>query len=75
MALTLTPLSGLPLVQPGDDLALLALQAASRMDLAWQSGDILVLAQKIISKAEGRQVYLPDVTPTAAAYRAGCSQR
>jgi coenzyme F420-0:L-glutamate ligase/coenzyme F420-1:gamma-L-glutamate ligase len=38
------------------------------MELAWQSGDILVLAQKIISKAEGRQVYLPDVTPSAAAY-------
>ncbi len=67
MALTLTPLPGLPLVQPGDDLSELILAGLDRAALRLQEDDILVLAQKIVSKAEGRIVRLADVTPGARA--------
>lgn len=67
MALTLTPLPGLPLISPGDDLALLILQVLDRAQLALADGDILVLAQKIVSKAEGRLVDLTQVTPSPRA--------
>lgn len=67
MALTLTPLHGIPLIRPGDDLAEIILQALERNGLALQSGDILVLAQKIVSKAEGRLVNLQSVQPSAQA--------
>ena len=60
--LTLTALSGIPLVQPGDDLAGLILQALETNALRLEDGDVLVLAQKIVSKAENRLFYLPDVT-------------
>ena len=48
---TLFPVSGLPLVQPGDDLVAMLLVALEKYPL--QDGDILVLAQKVVSKAEG----------------------
>jgi coenzyme F420-0:L-glutamate ligase/coenzyme F420-1:gamma-L-glutamate ligase len=67
MTLTLTPLQGIPLVQPGDDLAALILQALQRTGLNLQDGDILVLAQKIVSKSEGRLVQLNQVTPSPQA--------
>jgi coenzyme F420-0:L-glutamate ligase/coenzyme F420-1:gamma-L-glutamate ligase len=67
MALTLTPLPGLPLISPGDDLALLILQVLDRAQIALADGDILVLAQKIVSKAEGRLVDLTQVTPSPRA--------
>jgi coenzyme F420-0:L-glutamate ligase/coenzyme F420-1:gamma-L-glutamate ligase len=57
------PLAGLPEIRPGDDLpALLAAHLA-----ALQAGDILVVAQKIVSKAEGRFVTLGDVVPSPEA--------
>jgi len=67
MPLTLTPLPGIPLVQQGDDLSALILQALARARLALEDGDILVLAQKIVSKAEGRRVHLSQVDPTPEA--------
>jgi coenzyme F420-0:L-glutamate ligase/coenzyme F420-1:gamma-L-glutamate ligase len=67
MTLTLTPLSGIPLVRPGDDLAGILLQALQSTGLTLQGGDILVLAQKIVSKSEGRLVHLGDVTPSSHA--------
>jgi len=65
--LVLTPLQEFPLVQPGDDLAgiisgNLRLNAVELLD-----GDIIVIAQKIVSKAEGRLVNLNDVKPSAIA--------
>lgn len=57
-------LPGLPRIRPGDDLASL-LAAAAPADLA--GGDVLVVAQKVVSKAEGRIVRLADVVPTARA--------
>jgi len=63
----LTPLSGLPMIQPGDDLAALLLDSLQLSNLQLSTGDILVLAQKIVSKAEGRKVNLSTVSPTPRA--------
>ena len=67
MTLTLTPLPGVPLIQPGDDLASVIQTALHRSDINLVDGDILVLAQKIVSKAEGRYKNLAQVTPSAEA--------
>jgi coenzyme F420-0:L-glutamate ligase / coenzyme F420-1:gamma-L-glutamate ligase len=67
MTLTLTPIPGIPMIQPGDDLAGLSYQALENQNIELQDGDILVYAQKIISKAEGRLVNLNDVIPSAEA--------
>ena len=64
---TLTAIPGIPHVQEGDDVASLLLVALEKADLALQSGDVVVAAQKIISKAEGRLVNLADVQPGARA--------
>jgi len=69
MALTITPLPGFPLVQPGDDLTQLLLTSLDLAGIALTDGDILVLAQKVVSKAEGRLVNLAEVTPSSEAYR------
>lgn len=66
-SVTLHALSGLPLVQPGDDLAALVAAAFERDKLAPSDGDVLVLAQKIVSKSEGRLVRLDGVQPSARA--------
>lgn len=65
--LTLTPLPGIPLVQTGDDLTGLIRAGLDRAGLSLQDGDILVLAQKIVSKAQGRMIRLADVTPSPRA--------
>jgi coenzyme F420-0:L-glutamate ligase / coenzyme F420-1:gamma-L-glutamate ligase len=67
MAVTLTPLSGLPMVRPGDDLAGLLVAACEQHALNPTDGDIVVVAQKIVSKAEGRYVDLAMVTPSPQA--------
>ena len=61
--LTLIALPGIPSVQLGDDVAMLLLAALDDTGILLQHGDIAVIAQKVISKAEGRQVYLPTVIP------------
>jgi coenzyme F420-0:L-glutamate ligase/coenzyme F420-1:gamma-L-glutamate ligase len=71
MTLTLTPLPGLPLVLPGDNLPALTLAALRRAQISLQDGDILVMAQKIVSKAEGRRVNLTTVTPSERAVSLG----
>ncbi|HUC66160.1 MAG TPA: coenzyme F420-0:L-glutamate ligase [Stellaceae bacterium] len=65
--LSLTALSGLPTIAAGADLAALIVEAASRSGVEFRSGDVLVVAQKIVSKAEGRRVFLADVTPSPRA--------
>lgn len=57
----LTALPGLPRVAPGDDLAALIGEALARANLRLASGDVLVVAQKIVSKAEDRYVDLNTV--------------
>jgi len=64
---TLTALAGLPMVKPGDDLAALLAGALRCAGIAPADGDVLVVAQKIVSKAEGRFVDLAGVVPGARA--------
>ncbi len=64
MTLTLTALSEIPLIKPGDDLIKIILDSLSVSKIALQKGDVLVLAQKIVSKVEGRLVNLNDVKPS-----------
>ena len=65
--LTLTALPGIPEVAAGTDLAALMLEALTRAGKRLQDGDVLVVAQKIVSKSEGRSVRLADVAPSARA--------
>ena len=67
MTLTLNPVLSIPMIQPGDDLGEIIVEALQRMSLKLADGDILVLAQKIVSKAEGRLVNLTQVEPTEQA--------
>ena len=60
--LRVVPLTGMPEVEEGDDLAALVVAAAELED-----GDVVVLAQKVVSKAEGRVIRLDDVEPSARA--------
>lgn len=57
----------MPLVQPGDDLCALMGAGLKAAGLALQSGDVLAIAQKVVSKSEGRRVDLADVTPSTRA--------
>ncbi len=57
----LVPVLPFPLVQPGDDLAAVMLAALAGAELEMRAGDVLVLAQKVVSKAEGRYVKLSEV--------------
>jgi coenzyme F420-0:L-glutamate ligase/coenzyme F420-1:gamma-L-glutamate ligase len=65
--LQLIPLLNIPLIQPGDDLAGLIFEATQRTNLELTHTDILVIAQKIVSKAEDCFVRLADVTPSPQA--------
>ena len=67
-ALSVWPLHGLPRVKPGDDLAAMLIASLVRSELQLSAGDILVVAQKIVSKAEGRIFDLGHVTPSARAH-------
>ena len=64
--LRLTALRDIPLVAPGDDLAALLASSAARAGLSLANG-VLVVCQKVVSKAEGRLVALADVEPSAEA--------
>jgi coenzyme F420-0:L-glutamate ligase/coenzyme F420-1:gamma-L-glutamate ligase len=65
--LSIAALAGIPLVRPGDNIADLILLGLGASGLALASGDVLVIAQKIVSKAEGRLIDLRTVTPSARA--------
>jgi coenzyme F420-0:L-glutamate ligase / coenzyme F420-1:gamma-L-glutamate ligase len=65
--ITLKALSGIKLVEPGDDLGAITVDAFAANGLAAQPGDVLVVAQKIVSKAEGRYVEVAGVEPSERA--------
>lgn len=65
--LSISTLSGIPMVKQGDDLAEIILDSLKRNELSLEPGDIVVVAQKIVSKAEGRLIRLNDVTPSEEA--------
>ena len=67
-SIELVPITGIPAVAPGDDLAALIDDAARAQSLALEDG-ALVVCQKVVSKAEGRVVALADVTPSEQAQR------
>jgi coenzyme F420-0:L-glutamate ligase / coenzyme F420-1:gamma-L-glutamate ligase len=64
MSLILTPLPNIPIVQIEDDLSDIIVRGLTQANIILQDGDILVLAQKVISKAEGRWVNLALVQPS-----------
>lgn len=61
--LTLIPLNGIPLIRQGDNLADIVLNALPENHITLEEDDILVFAQKVVSKSEGRAVNLAQVTP------------
>jgi coenzyme F420-0:L-glutamate ligase/coenzyme F420-1:gamma-L-glutamate ligase len=67
MALTLTSLPGIPMIQPDDDLSAILIESLRQAEIQLQDGDVLVLAQKIVSKAEGRLVNLETIRPSPQA--------
>ena len=69
VSMQLFALDGIPLVKPGDDLAGLIQTALKASELSLQTGDVLVLAQKIVSKSENRYVSLDNVEPSARAHQ------
>jgi coenzyme F420-0:L-glutamate ligase / coenzyme F420-1:gamma-L-glutamate ligase len=60
-------LPGIPIVTPGMDLAALIQQASTAAPLPLQAGDILVVTQKVVSKAEGHLIVLKDIMPSPLA--------
>jgi coenzyme F420-0:L-glutamate ligase/coenzyme F420-1:gamma-L-glutamate ligase len=65
--LWLRPLRDIPLIEPGDDLAEIILASIEKADWELRNGDVLVMAQKIVSKAENRTVDLATVIPSPRA--------
>jgi coenzyme F420-0:L-glutamate ligase/coenzyme F420-1:gamma-L-glutamate ligase len=65
--LTITALAGIKLVEPGDDLGAIAIAAFAANGLVPEAGDVLVVAQKIVSKAEDRYVDVTTVEPSERA--------
>jgi coenzyme F420-0:L-glutamate ligase/coenzyme F420-1:gamma-L-glutamate ligase len=65
--ISLTALDGIPEIRPGDDLAALIAEALAAAGIGLEGGDVLVVTQKVVSKAEGRVVDLATVTPGAEA--------
>jgi coenzyme F420-0:L-glutamate ligase/coenzyme F420-1:gamma-L-glutamate ligase len=65
--ISLTPLDGIPEIRPGDDLAALISAALAAAGIGLEAGDVLVVTQKVVSKAEGRVVELASVSPRAEA--------
>ena len=65
--LTVFGLSGIPEVSPGADLSTLLVQAAEAQETPFQTGDVVVVSQKVVSKAEGRLVELREVVPSPLA--------
>jgi coenzyme F420-0:L-glutamate ligase/coenzyme F420-1:gamma-L-glutamate ligase len=66
-SITYFAVPGLPLIHPGDDLAALIVDALKAEQMQLMSSDVVVVAQKVISKAENRYVELRDVRPSGQA--------
>lgn len=66
---TITPVAGMGRIRPGADLAALIAAGLARSEIAVARGDVLVVCQKAVSKAEGRVVALSSVRPSDLARR------
>ena len=69
--LILTPLKDIPFIRQGDDLADVIVNSLKPSNVTLEDNDIFVLAQKVVSKAEGRIVNLATVTPSPRAIELG----
>lgn len=69
MPVEISPLQGLPEIKPGDDIAGAIIQVVRAQDIRIGAGDIFVVAQKIVSKAEGRIARLDQIAPSERARR------
>ena len=70
----LSAIRGIPEVRPGDDVGWLIARAAKTQGFQLMDGDIIVVAQKIVSKAEGRLVNLESIVPSDFAREIGAKQ-
>ena len=79
--LQILPLTEIPMVVAGDDLVALIIDSTRQQGIRFEDDDIVVIAQKIVSKAEDRTVRLVDVQPSASAcelareVKQGCPSR
>lgn len=62
--ISIIPISGIPEIKPGDNLVKMVIDAAFNQDISIQDKDIIVFAQKVVSKSEGRIVRVNDVSPS-----------
>ena len=69
LELRIIGVAGLPEVRPEDDLAALIVMAVAQQGTGLEPGDVVVVTQKVVSKAEGRLVALAEVKPSAEAER------
>jgi coenzyme F420-0:L-glutamate ligase / coenzyme F420-1:gamma-L-glutamate ligase len=69
--LTLSVVPGIPLLQPGDDLGAIIIAAIGKAGFKPRDGDVIVVAQKVVSKAQGRYVDLAKVVPSTRAKEIG----
>ncbi len=67
MTVAVIPIPGLPMIEPGNDLAALLGDAIDAARVGVKAEDVVVVCQKVVSKAEGAVVRLADVTPSALA--------
>jgi coenzyme F420-0:L-glutamate ligase/coenzyme F420-1:gamma-L-glutamate ligase len=67
MTISIIPIKGMPLIQPGDDLANLIVEAVENMGQSIEEEDIIVITHKIVSKAENRLIDLTAITPSQPA--------
>lgn len=71
MDLKVMPIVGLPMIQKGDDIAEILAEHTRSDGPSLETGDVLVVAQKIVSKSEGRLISLKNVTPSKEAIHLG----
>jgi coenzyme F420-0:L-glutamate ligase/coenzyme F420-1:gamma-L-glutamate ligase len=69
MSVRVIGIGGIPQIEPGDDSVALIGEAIARSSIGLQSGDVVVVTHKIVSKAEGRLIKLADVEPSPLAVR------
>jgi coenzyme F420-0:L-glutamate ligase/coenzyme F420-1:gamma-L-glutamate ligase len=74
-AVSVIGLESLPMVKKGDNLAELIVAALEREKVPLANGDVIVVAHKVVSKAEGRIVRLSDVKPTSKAVEIGVTRK
>ncbi|MBS7653252.1 coenzyme F420-0:L-glutamate ligase [Candidatus Bathyarchaeota archaeon] len=65
--ITLIGLEGIPVIKAGDDLGEIIVKAAERQGIGIRDGDVVVVTQKVVSKAEGRLINLEEVRPSSFA--------